>query len=55
MPRQPSLPDSLSDLPSPSEFLSPERRLDAITEVLADIMLDAMKPPLKPQTHEDNC
>jgi hypothetical protein len=51
MPRQQSLPDSL---PSPSEYLSPEQRLDAIREILADIMLDAMKRPMKQQFHEDN-
>lgn len=48
MPCKQPLPDSAPGLPSPSEYLSPERRLDAIAEVLADIMLDAMKKP-----HED--
>lgn len=50
MPRKQPLPDSAPALPSPSEYLSPERRLDAIAEVLADIMLDAMKK----QPHDDN-
>jgi len=33
----------LEDGTTPNEFLTPELRLEAIAEVLADIALDAMK------------
>ena len=42
-------PPKPADYDRPEDFLTPEQRLDAIAEVLADIALDAMRKKPRPE------